>query len=152
MLFWILVTQCMHSNQKFFVVFVKITLQYRYIDKVRFCVKILCLSGLKLPLKSLSAESEFPRNSSDHNKVGGEKVYRNQKLFFYFFLFDYELCYKHSEKHCFFVVREHGEVILIENPQFSPCHFWLHILVWLTISFLMNMLDILSEAICTQGS
>jgi hypothetical protein len=47
----------------FFVIFVKITLQY--IDKFRFCVKILCFSGLKLALKSRFAESEFPRNSRD---------------------------------------------------------------------------------------
>jgi hypothetical protein len=47
-----------------------ITLQY--IDKFSFCVKIYCLNGLKLPLNSWSAESEFPRNRrglSGHNKV-----------------------------------------------------------------------------------
>jgi hypothetical protein len=91
---------------------VKITLQY--IDKVRFCVKILCLSGPQLSLKSLSAESEFPRNrrdSSGHNKVG-EKIYPIKSDFFNFLGFDYELCYKYSEKHCFFVV---CEVILIQN-------------------------------------
>jgi hypothetical protein len=61
-------------------IFVKITLQY--IDKFKFCVKILCFSGLKLPLKSRSAESEFPRNcrdSSGHNKVGKTS---NQKQYF----------------------------------------------------------------------
>jgi hypothetical protein len=53
-----------------------------YIDKFRICVKILWLSGLKLPRKSQSAESEFPRNrrdSSGHNKV--EKK-TNQRQFF----------------------------------------------------------------------
>jgi hypothetical protein len=90
------------------VIFLNIILQY--IDKCRFCAKILCLSGLK----SQSAESEFPRNRRDdsgHNKVGKKS---NQKRFC-FKNFDLTMnCVINSEKHWFFVV---CEVILIENVR-----------------------------------
>jgi hypothetical protein len=83
-------------------IFLEITSQY--IDKFRFCVKILCLNGLKLPLKSRSS-----LNFQEIAVTQGKKS--NQKCVFYF-LFDYELCYRDSEKHCFFVL---CEVILTES-------------------------------------
>jgi hypothetical protein len=91
-------------------------------------VRSLVFRGFRTLRRDFSPEPEGGSTSRQFYKISTGCLI--SRFFFFKFWFDYELCYKDSDKHCFFVV---CEVILIENarpaksgPQFSPCLF-LHV-------------------------